>query len=221
MRTSAFTVAILAITTVTTTLSISAQDDFSALLADLSFGDAPSLHENLAVVEEEPAEDLKPLPSGFCMPGMLESTPPEASEVAAEIVPEVAPKVALQDPIPAVTPESSDQVDFDTLFSLQEASTPVAEVVGHIHNRCDVPHCNPVIVCTPHVAPNLPTSTLIQYFRSNKCHTHVWDGYQQHCHNNKHMRGDCDCFKNGGKHGCGLSTCNGGDCASCDSGCGQ
>jgi len=212
MRTSAITAAILAIATLTT--SLSAQDDFSALLADLSFGDAPSRHEHLAVVEQEPAEDLKPISTGFTMPGMLESAP----QVAPGI-----PQVALQDPIPATTPKPSDQIDLDAAFDLQDQQTTKTEVVGHIHNRCDaVPNCDSVITCTPHVAPVLPSSTFMQYFRSNKCYTHVWDGYHQNCgKNHKHLHGECDCFKNGSKQrGCNGSSIRGcNDCVSCDGGC--
>ncbi len=36
--------------------------------------------------------------------------------------------------------------------------------------------------CTPHNTPNLPGSTLRQYWKSNSCHSNVWDGYQNHCH---------------------------------------
>ena len=74
MRTSAFSAAILTLATFAS--SVSANDDFSALLADLSFGDAPSLSEPLAVAEEDTVADLKPVPTGITMPGMVEMTPP-------------------------------------------------------------------------------------------------------------------------------------------------
>lgn len=35
--------------------------------------------------------------------------------------------------------------------------------------------------CTPHSTPNLPTSTLRQYWKSNACNANVWDGYQNTC----------------------------------------
>ena len=90
-----------------------ANDDFSALLADLSFGDAPSLNrrptgESLTVVQEETLQDLMPLPAGLSMPGMLESTPgpaavftPAGPQVVAQesSAEQPAPQVALMDPV--------------------------------------------------------------------------------------------------------------------------
>ncbi len=59
--------------------------------------------------------------------------------------------------------------------------------------------------CTPHNQPNLPGSTLRQYWKSNSCNTNLWDGYQNKCR--KPLFG-------GKSGGCGL----GGNCAdgSCD-----
>ena len=35
--------------------------------------------------------------------------------------------------------------------------------------------------CIPHRVPNLPNSTLRQYWRSNACNTGLWDDYQNDC----------------------------------------
>lgn len=236
MRTSALSVAILAFVTVPTNLSVA--DDFSALLADLSFGDAPAINQPLTVaatadpeelkqIEElKEAEELQPLSShAFTMPGMLDS---DAIEVAAKPEVDSAPQVALQDPIPASIPESSDDVNLDAAFALQDvqaSSNDVpSRVVGHHVNHCDVQGCDSVITCRPHVKPNLPSSTLYQYFRSDRCYTHVWDGYRRNCgDNHKHLHGECDCFTNSSKgfswsSALGLG-CDRNDCGNCDVGC--
>lgn len=90
-------------------------------------------------------------------------------------------------------------------------------------------------VCMPRTEVNLPSSTLRQYFRSDRCSTNIWDGYSRQCSpNHKHVHGTCDC---GTKKKCRcLSGLCGGTCgevlpprqacndcdscdASCDSGC--
>jgi hypothetical protein len=54
MRTSAVAVAIVVFSTVV--YSVSAEDDFSALLADLTFTDAPGVAEPLSKAAAEPVE---------------------------------------------------------------------------------------------------------------------------------------------------------------------
>lgn len=221
MRTSALSVAILAAATVTANLSIA--DDFSALLADLSFGDAPSIDQPLSVAKTTAPEELKdvegakplaqvkPVPEiGFSMPGMIESEDPKVAE---------PPQVALKDPIPATQPEASANVDFDAIFALQDikaAQTDIpTQAVGHHQNHYDHNFgCDATFNCRPHVKPALPSSTFYQYFRSNPCYTNVWDGYRYRCgDHHKHLHGECDCFKDS-KHGCDREGCG-----SCDGGC--
>ncbi|TWU39924.1 hypothetical protein Q31b_32400 [Novipirellula aureliae] len=77
-----------------------------------------------------------------------------------------------------------------------------------------------------HRTPNLPSSTLREYFNSSACHTGLWDGYaqeraQQCATYHKHIHGTCDCaqktlenYQNGG------FFCKGAQGAGCcDSGC--
>jgi hypothetical protein len=228
MRTSAIT-AILALSTLTTTLY--ASDDFSALLADLSFGDAPSLNQPLSVVKEQPAAQLMPVPTGIVMPEMVESTQPvqsvpvESAPVQSAPVESVqAPQVALQDPV-ASDPEPSTQVDLEAAFALQDLQTVTTQVpsqtVGYIPSSCHSQDCDSVITCRPHNKAILPSSTLYQYFRSNACNTNVWDGYRQKCcSSHAHTMGECDCFTKSSKgHSCLSKGCNGNDCARCDAGC--
>lgn len=224
MRKSAITAAVLAFSTLVGTAQ--ANDDFSALLADLSFGDAaPSTEptsESLTVVQEETLQDLMPPPSGLTMPGMLESNPepspaaPQANElfVVEEVAKAPAPQVALMDPIPAGGPE--DNVDLEAAFTLQEAIVPSATTVGHVlhhGNHCET-GCEMGQVCRPRGAVRLPYSTFYQYFRSHPCYTNVWDGYGIYCgSHHKHLHGECDCF-NQSHHG----NCDG--CDKCDA-CGS
>lgn len=236
MRTSALSVAILAVATFPAIAS--AEDDFSALLADLSFGNAPSINQPLSVAAtaepeelkkiEEPSqvEQLNPLSApAFTMPGMLES---DALEVANTAEVEPTPQVALQDPIPASIPKSSEEVDLDAAFALQDlkvADTSVSsQAVGHHINHCEGYGCDSLYTCRPHVKPSLPSSTLYQYFRSDRCFANVWDGYRRVCgDSHKHLHGECDCFTHSSKSDSWSSMlgveCDHNDRGSCDAGC--
>ncbi len=231
MRTSALTSAFLTLATLASTASA---DDFSALLADLSFSDAPApaLTEPLAVAQEETVEQLKQVPTGLTMPELVESTPQSEPIAEVAIAPPVeesiemesAPQVALKDPIPVSEP-TSDNVDFDAVFATQgvPAIGVESKPVGHVFRQCDNQACDTGIECRPHVKPQLPKSSLYQYFRSDACHTNVWDGYQRHCGaHHKHAHGQCDCFEKSRNNGChGLINTGGNcsDCGSCDALC--
>ena len=206
MRISALTASVFALTTLAN--YVSANDDFSALLADLSFGDAPTLEKPLEKVEEIRVAELKPVPTGLSMPAMVESTPP--SQVVP-LTPAAPPKVALQDPIPESEPTL--QIDLEAAFALQDVglSDPAvkAKPVGFGQPNCLGDACDQGVVCRPHTPANLPTSTILQYFRSHPCYSNVWDGYRYDCGpHHKHLHGECDCFN--GKHS---------GCGTCDSGC--
>ncbi|MGI9472383.1 MAG: hypothetical protein ACR2NZ_12660 [Rubripirellula sp.] len=206
MRTSAFTASVFALATLAN--SVSANDDFSALLADLSFGDAPTLEEPLAQVQEIKVAELKPVPTGFSMPEMVEGTPP-AQVVSAK--PPAAPQVALQDPIPESKP--TPQIDLEAAFALQDPGftepSLQAQTVGFGQSSCLGDSCDHGVVCRPHMRPNLPTSTFLQYFRSHPCYSNVWDGYRYECGpHHKHLHGECNCLN-------GSCTGHG----NCDSGC--
>ncbi len=99
---------------------------------------------------------------------------------------------------------------------------------------------NGATVCQPHRVPNLPSSSLREYFRGDPCHANLWDGFceerQKHCdHFHKHIHGRCECGNRGQCESCKLglrhldsailraSSHNGceGRCgqAKCDGGC--
>lgn len=89
---------------------------------------------------------------------------------------------------------------------------------GCSDGSCGNASCGKGGVCIPHVTPNLPNSSLRQYWRSSACNTGVWDGYRKECcSGSKHTRGECDCFSGKKKKfgGC-LGNC-GGSCG--DPGC--
>jgi hypothetical protein len=150
MRTSAIAAALVALFTLANLLS--AEDDFSALLADLSFGDSPTLSEPenspLTVTDNQPAPSFQPAPTGMLMPGMADTKPISEPTPEPAVAPEVeaTPRVALQDPVPAVTAEIPDQVDLDAAFALQamqSANTTIpSQVVGHVHSGCAQSGCD-------------------------------------------------------------------------------
>ena len=225
MRTIAMSGAVLAL--VLTVSSVWANNDFEALLGDLTFGQAKTENLTLDVAAQNAAETLKPVPAkteGFKMP---EAQP----QLKGELTLVSEPIVALKDPIPAVQPEQIDtaDVDFGMIFSSQDAtdsaltSQPIPVLVGHRLHRCDVEACDEEIICRPHQRPTLPSSTILQYFRSNSCYSNVWDGYEQECRhhcgdNHKHIHGECDCFEKKSKrvsfHSPFRRDCNA--CESCD-----
>ena len=77
--------------------------------------------------------------------------------------------------------------------------------------------CGREITCIPHLPPNLPHSTFLQYFRSNKCNSNVWQGYQQKCGlGHDHVHGTCSCFDPHRKDCFGLTNSHCGNCDTCD-----
>lgn len=240
MRKSAVAVAIIVFSTVV--YSVNAEDDFSALLADLTFTDEPGVAEPLSKAAAEPVEGMKPVPE-FAMPAtapamvdlsdILETADLENRDLEqpAELETEMnvlAPRIALQDPVPSEQPAISkspsstgQQYDLNEAFALQTPSLAVpSRGVGHRQvdtaysacGGCDQSvGCDNSMMCRPHSSVNLPTSTLLQYFRSNPCYTNVWDGYQRKCVHHTHLHGTCDCFRRNCHDECGEVL----ECAPC------
>ncbi|TWU42306.1 hypothetical protein [Novipirellula artificiosorum] len=84
-------------------------------------------------------------------------------------------------------------------------------------------------VMIPHRTPNLPSSSILQYFRSDACYTGLWDGYAQErakqcAKHHKHIHGMCDCAARSAAHkplDCSLLRASPGSapCACRDPGC--
>lgn len=230
MRTSTIVAALVATLTCATT---AISDDFRALLADLSFGEESPSGEPLTPTsppgqdqfQQAPATVAGEIPTGgITLPDFAPAAVvPPVTAPAALASPAVAPPVvALKKPVSSPPPMANlweAEIDFDDAFAVQE-SRPSAQPVGHRCGRGGADHCEQEAVCTPHLPPSLPSSTLYQYFRSNKCNSQVWDGYRQPCrHANAHLHGQCDCFKP--KHqSCGIVyDAEVVECGDCDSGC--
>ncbi len=194
MRKSKIALAFLA----TLSISVTAQaDDFSALLADLSFGDTPSLNEPLTLTDPPEQQQLRAAPTELVMPEIDAPTVSLQEGAPTVSLREGAPTVSLQEPLAADLPQTVPQIDLDAAFALQEIKSGVdAQAASHLLDHDKQGSCDEGILCTPHVPASLPTSSFYQYFRSNKCNTNVWDGYRQNCRSaNKHLNGTCDCFK--------------------------
>ena len=124
-------------------------------------------------------------------------------------------------PAPAQEVPAAPQAEPMPLSPEPMVAAPITDPV-HVGgcNSCGSHHgcgCDNVVTCIPHMAPNLPNSTLLQYFRSNKCYSNVWDGYHQKCGlGHDHIHGTCDCFDPHRKScfGSGHSHC--GKCDACD-----
>ncbi len=217
MRTSAITAAVLALSIMAGT--VNANDDFSALLADLSFGDAPSLSEpsteSLTVVQEETLQDLMPLPAGMSMPGMLESTP-TAPECRCRRRHASARSSSRADGSRSCFGSSVRRLTWmPPLQSRKPRPYPPRRLAICMHgNNCETGACGgyeTTAYCRPRGMVNLPSSTFHQYFRSHPCYTNVWDGYGIYCgSHHKHLHGECDCFKQSGCGACdGHGKCDG------------
>lgn len=92
--------------------------------------------------------------------------------------------------------------------------------VGGGCSSCATNHhcgCDNVVTCIPHLPPNLPHSTFLQYFRSNKCNSNVWQGYHQKCgYGHDHIHGTCDCFNPHRKSCFATKHSHCGSCDACD-----
>jgi hypothetical protein len=205
----------------------SANDKIKRLLADLSFGDVMTADEPSSVSKEA---QIAPEP---VTPLELESTDsvadfselPAFSELVAtgpdlQLPSEPAPKAVLQKPVPDAVPFA----DLD-LTAVAPGNSPEVVLVqpvetksvGHRHlNKVCEPRgyggevIGAEVMCRPRVAPNLPTSTFLQYFRGNPCDANVWDGYRYACgRNHSLLHSKCDCFKakNSGTASCDSKKC--------------
>ena len=205
MRISALSIAIVVATTIVN--AAAAKDDFSDLLAGLSYGQSTPISNSVPGYVDRHVDELLPAPSGFVMPNDQEV---------------LAPQALLSGPVVS-DPPHADFVDLDAAFAMQQLETAgrgvAVNAVGFGHSRlhdgcgggCDSGGCDGLGSggcescgpCVPHNPVNLPSSTFLQYFRSNKCHTNVWDGYQQACGcAHKHVTGQCDCMEKSSKKCC-------------------
>lgn len=141
----------------------SAKDDFSALLSELSY--AQPAHIQAAMPSYKVAQNTSPMAAAkvnAVSHNQLQHVQPAATQHAMSM-PANAYSVG---PAPAAFSQGCD---------VGCASGGCADG-GCASGSCEGGFC------TPHNQPNLPGSTLRQYWRSNSCNSNVWDGYQNRCH---------------------------------------
>ncbi|MGB7343118.1 MAG: hypothetical protein WBD20_02800 [Pirellulaceae bacterium] len=205
MRKFATTGALCAI--VMTASMASAKDDFSALLSELSYNQS-----------SVPSYKIAQSP-----------TAPAAAETLGTAAANAAPQAAIS--MPAVTQHApqiqqnynvgpapvSFQQGCDVAGGSCDSGTCGASGYGNgscgsggcLAGGCRSGNCGEGGYCTPHNQPNLPGSTLRQYWRSNACNSNVWDGYQNQCRKPLFGSKDRGC----GIGGCSTAGCQG-ECAS-------
>lgn len=172
---------------------LQAKNDFEALLADVNFGGTPALQDAA-------------VPSASDSIGL----PAQASELAATAAPqslEIPGVVAEPLPEPAVS--ASPTADYNV------TATAGSDCCGQCESQCGCKSrglCglkNHDFVkdqfCQPYTPPQVPTSTFYQYWRSNACNVHVWDGFKNRCH----ARVDLSIHP---KHSSGCGGCASGAC---------
>ncbi|MEM0927545.1 MAG: hypothetical protein AAGJ83_15980, partial [Planctomycetota bacterium] len=170
----------------------SADHDFNALLADVSFGqDAttpaakltgkPTSTTALVMPQASAAEDLPvpPAPSAVTAP-VTENAP--AAPMAAATQPHIHPAPA------AVSPG----------MPLHVSPAPYTDACSQC-NPCKKKHfesCFGEARCQPYTTPQLPVSTFYQYWRTNACNVNVWNGFRNRCHTtidlSIHKKSHCD-----------------------------
>ncbi|NNE00670.1 MAG: hypothetical protein HKN47_25420 [Pirellulaceae bacterium] len=146
--------------------SASAKDDFSALLSELNYG--------------EPTATTQVVPQYTTVSNEVPSTTLSMPNLPGKINARVA---VASKPTPAQTVGYSVGSNITNSFAGGGCA-----VGGCASGACGGTGCNGNCggheggYCVPHTVPNLPTSTLRQYWRSNSCNCTVWDGYQNTCH---------------------------------------
>lgn len=134
----------------TAACQVHAANDFEALLADVTFGQQPTVNQPVGIE-----------------PTALTNASANVAQTATDALPE---PVAPVETMPAAPIAAAPMVD----------SCAGGCSTGH----CGTGHCGlgEEAFCQPYMPPQIPTSTFYQYWRSNACNVHVWDGYRNRCH---------------------------------------
>lgn len=166
---------------------VQADSDFDALLADINFGQVP-------------ADNATTLTSSNGTQAPAAPQPLADGEAAVLTMPQAADE-SLPPPPQPVTDNYSAVADCGG-----QCGGQCAGQCGS--NHCGQSGCNLIKegFCQPYTPPQLPTSTFYQYWRSNACNTHVWDGFRNRCHSSLDLSG-LKCGKGCG-HGCGCGACD-------------
>ena len=136
----------------------------------------------------------------------------DSADVAAEIVqPPVPEPIEAQQAQPHVaaptidTGYAAESQCYSTADSCAGACGTGCGASGSCGKGCGNGLCSEGY-CVPHTPPNLPYSTLRQYFKSNACNSRVWDGYRNSCtFSSKNSAGQCSSKQ---RQGCGAKGMN-------------
>ncbi len=204
--------------------TVSAESDLDFLLDRMTFADAPKEIDKFGkdrstqLVSDVDEDAVKSL-SDVDAPAPLADAPaaksagkpqPAAPLVDAPIDREFADP--LERSVPMASTEQPPPLHFQPVDQHQPSGiSPACDCAQHgCRNGCAAgAACDPGYICQPHVTPNLPSSTLRQYFRGNPCNAHLWDGYaqerQQYCDKyHKHIHDRCECGHRGQCESCVL-----------------
>ncbi|EMI17858.1 secreted protein [Rhodopirellula maiorica SM1] len=243
-RTPAALAAIAMVCSATVVTRVHAESDLDVLLDSLSFADAPMVGDDSVMdrpahlvsdvgSEQDAVESLSDRKSPTPIADPAESDQLQPAPLIPEPVrdplrrePSVAESTSPMLPEPANIPApiiAADQPPMD--YGMIESDADCA--CGHhgCQNGCaSRTACEPAYICKPHEVPVLPNSTLRQYFRSDPCSVHLWDGYalerQQHCDkHHKHIHNRCECNNRGQCESCVLGKRNLAARPHCDAGC--
>ncbi|QEG02471.1 hypothetical protein Mal15_65920 [Stieleria maiorica] len=186
-----------------------AKSDFDALLADVNFDSVPE------VTPPAPLQDIAQPRATTLVDQNVQAIdePVQATELttapAAEAMtlPQAAEKLPAP-PAPLADDQPHDQVaaaaPIATVASCQSCNSGCGHHCQAAGHNCG--HRYQPGSCQPYMPPQLPTSTFYQYWRSNACNVHVWDGFQNRC------KPHIDLSIHGKSHGCCKSGCCNGAC---------
>ncbi|QDT08750.1 hypothetical protein [Planctomycetes bacterium K23_9] len=166
---------------------VSAKDDFSALLSELSYNQPAASSPSYRVADNSQAAATATTPAPASAQATV-SHQPAISMPAGQSQPMHAQQFNHAGPAPASFQQPCD-------------SGCASTGGGCLNGSCRSGNCESGF-CTPHNMPNLPGSTLRQYWRSNACNSNVWDGYQNECR--KPLFGKKRC---GQEEGCATEGC--------------
>lgn len=207
----------LALVACAITSATRADEDLDSLLSELTFDEKTLVNLVTPTVDEATSTPLELLPTPPAVP-TLELTenvpmmldqpvPPSHGSPTSDFVPAfneldsgvsnpVAPSIPVPVPVPAPSPTPTPLFDAPVQFNQYFSQNGYGDQCASGCDTIDLP-------CETHRPPTLPPpSSLLQYMRSDNCHSDIWAGYAaekarrcQKLHDHLHRR--CDCFSNG------------------------
>ncbi len=195
-----------------------AKSDFDALLADVTFDSAPAAALP-AAAQPAPIQDAATTLVDETVQAVVRSS--DVTELTNTPAAEAMMLPADSEALPA-PPVAEPIVDQQAPAAAAQATACCHQCTPSCGKHCrlaGLKHRNFIQpgACQPYMPPQLPTSTFYQYWRSNACNTHVWDGYRNQC------KPHIDLSIHGKSHGCNSGCgngCDNGGCAAAPTDCG-